>query len=785
MSELLIKKLMSENKYKNIFIEDKSTEYYNTFTAYQKEENGNNVFLKIYNKDSIDKGPSDILYSQIEREEKLTKICECENVVKLYKVISNDNDNFITFEYEYCTLNLDKYFREHKILSSNHNFFIKIVRSLANAIKKLEENRIIHRDIKPYNIFINQLVDCEEDSEDERYDIENNCIIKLGDFSSSIEMDKNDNAQIGTIVYTAPEILKKLKYSEKCDMWSLGVTLYHIYFGNTPYNTEYDIDSIMDKIYSDNFIYNFSGIPTLDILFKRLLELNPEKRMTHGEFYEYVNSEEFMKPNAIYKENIYGKEYEEIKKIKISEEYKKFKMMLEYMEEEGKDEEKQFLYQIKKLIAMTSIPNVLDLFLSLDKDRLFIEDKEFINIIYYNEDNIKDINNDINLFEEETTGAFIYCDNISKFDIIIHEIGSQYEKYKFDLIVSPTAYDKAQNSYLNNNLYRKYFRNITIYSNSKVTRLNNSKIQYFFSNVEIVEKFIKAKKSKDIKPYPITKLVTYEKYKSKLIYFYSHLIISSFYGDLNPELYAENFEKIKNLIEKDNKIKKVQKGKNEMIESFKVFEEYNINEKLDELNKKIIKEYTKNTFYGDLNRWLREINICTFKEVAYFTSRLMLSLNEYGSQNNKYYNFNEKTLYRGIELDYTSLLAYERAKNKKIIFTAFTSMTEVEAIAKERFGRFGKEKDKFSVLFYITNLYEKNWISNAIDIQKISIRRNEQEVLYQPFSFYIITDVKINIKKNEAEIYLRTIGKKEILEEALKNGRIIEYNEKENIVEAK
>ena len=146
-----------------------------------------------------------------------------------------------------------------------------------------------------------------------------------------------------------------------------------------------------------------------------------------------------------------------------------------------------------------SIPNVLDLFLSLDKDRLFIEDKEFINIIYYNEDNIKDINNDINLFDEETTGAFIYCDNISKFDIIIHEIGSQYEKYKFDLIVSPTAYDKVQNNYLNNNLYRKYFRNITIYSkNNRVTRLNDSSIQYFFSGVELVEKFINEKKYKDI-----------------------------------------------------------------------------------------------------------------------------------------------------------------------------------------------------------------------------------------------------------------------------------------------
>ena len=60
--------------------------------------------------------------------------------------------------------------------------------------------------------------------------------------------------------------------------------------------------------------------------------------------------------------------------------------------------------------------------------------KEFINIINYNEDNINDVNNDINLFDEETTIAFIYCDNISKFDILMLEIDCKCEKYILDLV---------------------------------------------------------------------------------------------------------------------------------------------------------------------------------------------------------------------------------------------------------------------------------------------------------------------------------------------------------------
>ena len=44
-------------------------------------------------------------------------------------------------------------------------------------------------------------------------------------------------------------------------MWSLGVTLYHLYFGTPPYG-KIDYDLIRDKIYSNNFIFKFSGIPT-------------------------------------------------------------------------------------------------------------------------------------------------------------------------------------------------------------------------------------------------------------------------------------------------------------------------------------------------------------------------------------------------------------------------------------------------------------------------------------------------------------------------------------------
>ena len=59
---------------------------------------------------------------------------------------------------------------------------------------------------------------------------------------------------------------------------------------------------------------------------------------------------------------------------------------------------------------------------------------------------------------------------------------------------------------------------------------------------------------------------------------------------------------------------------------------------MEYLDKLIIKEYTKNTLYGDLNRWLMNygMNYDYYESVAYFTGRLMYSLNSYAQKNKKF-----------------------------------------------------------------------------------------------------------------------------------------------------
>ena len=106
---------------------------------------------------------------------------------------------------------------------------------------------------------------------------------------------------------------------------------------------------------------------------------------------------------------------------------------------------------------------------------------------------------------------------------------------------------------------------------------------------------------------------------------------------------------------------------------------------------------------------------------------------------------------------------------------------------KEKAVKFSIKKynnSKFSVLYYVTNIYKEKWISNGVDIKDVSKYKNEKEVLFQPFSFYIIKDVKIDLVNMKGEIYLQTIGKKEILEKEIQKGKHVSYNEVLNIVES-
>ena len=156
--------------------------------------------LKIINKKELESGDYDFLLEQIYKEEKITKLCNSENTVNFYQKIEIE-DNII-FELELCDIDLGEYIKTYGGMENDIEFYKDIILQLTKSLETIYKKGVIHRDIKPNNIFIKE---------------ENNRkIIKLGDFGCSIFKKDNNFEQIGTITYNAPEIIKNLEYDEKC-----------------------------------------------------------------------------------------------------------------------------------------------------------------------------------------------------------------------------------------------------------------------------------------------------------------------------------------------------------------------------------------------------------------------------------------------------------------------------------------------------------------------------------------------------------------------------------------
>ena len=131
-------------------------------------------------------------------------------------------------------------------------------------MKYIEKFGITHRDIKPDNILIT-------------YESKKNFELHLIDFGFSNIGLYNQNMEgcLGTILFTAPEIMMAENYYRNVDTWSMGILAFLLLFDIPPFdiNNDDDINSVKIKIIQNKFKFLYHRIDKneLDIKIRKFI----------------------------------------------------------------------------------------------------------------------------------------------------------------------------------------------------------------------------------------------------------------------------------------------------------------------------------------------------------------------------------------------------------------------------------------------------------------------------------------------------------------------------------
>lgn len=201
------------------------------------------------------------------------------NIIKIYEIYEEKDEIIIILELMKGK-NLYSIIKNYPLLSEKQIF--NIFHQIYKAILFLHNNLVIHRDIKPDNIIFS----------DESF--ESN--VKIVDFSLSTPFKKGEKFNIfcGTPGFIAPEILIEKDYTEKIDVYSLGVVLFTLYkknnssliffrFMRKPAFYGKNVNEILKKnkeceVSYRKHVWSHYSIEAR-ILVKQMIEKNPIKRI--------------------------------------------------------------------------------------------------------------------------------------------------------------------------------------------------------------------------------------------------------------------------------------------------------------------------------------------------------------------------------------------------------------------------------------------------------------------------------------------------------------------------
>ncbi|AFZ80916.1 protein kinase domain-containing protein [Theileria equi strain WA] len=241
------------------------------------------------------------------------------NIVRTYSVLESVNSVMLVMEY--CEHgDLISFIRKHSPLPEHTAK--RLFKMILDGVKYMHSLGICHRDLKPENIllasrpergnFCHAIADAINPStfsfEPALTTFNRPCIskrnimhakahvstrnlaemyiLKIADFGTATVSSEHGHVDlVGTMSYAAPEVLScswEIPYSGKCaDLWSLGVILYAMVFGQLPWNAELaNVGEAFKTIVETRITFPKGISANMKDLISKLLIIDPNKRVT-------------------------------------------------------------------------------------------------------------------------------------------------------------------------------------------------------------------------------------------------------------------------------------------------------------------------------------------------------------------------------------------------------------------------------------------------------------------------------------------------------------------------
>ncbi|WCJ27219.1 CBL-interacting protein kinase 12 [Euphorbia peplus] len=225
------------------------------------------VAIKVIDKEKILKGG---LIAHIKREISILRRVRHPNIVQLFEVMATKAKIYFVMEY----VRGGELFNKVAKGRLKEEVARKYFQQLISAVAFCHARGVFHRDLKPENLLLDENGD-----------------LKVSDFglsavSDQIRQDGLFHTFCGTPAYVAPEVLARKGYdAAKVDIWSCGVILFVLMAGYLPFHDQ-NVMVMYKKIYRGEFRCPRWFSPELIKLLMKLLDINPETRITFNEIME-------------------------------------------------------------------------------------------------------------------------------------------------------------------------------------------------------------------------------------------------------------------------------------------------------------------------------------------------------------------------------------------------------------------------------------------------------------------------------------------------------------------